>query len=415
MSDSKETKSVVHAIPQALLDHVVAQYKKPADLIGENGLLKQITKAVIEAALNVEIEQHLGHGKHGSVTNGSGNVRNGHSAKTLTGEFGEIDIVVPRDREASFSPQLIRKHQRRFPGMDERILALYARGMSTREIAAHLQDLFGAEVSPTLISAITDTVADEVRTWQSRPLDRLYPIVYLDCLMVKTREAGHSANRAIYLAIGVNTEGLKEVLGLWAAATEGAKFWLSVVSDLKNRGVADILIACVDGLKGFPEAIEAVYPNAEVQLCLVHLVRNSLNFVSWKQRKKLAADLRTIYTAATADQAALALEAFALKWDAQYAQIAKSWRANWARIIPFFAYAAEIRKVIYTTNAIESVNFSLRKLIKTRGAFPTDEAAIKLLYLGLRNIGKRWTMPIQNWKQAMSQLMIRFDKQFNPA
>jgi putative transposase len=271
-----------------------------------------------------------------------------------------------------------------------------------------------AEVSPALISTITHTVANEVRAWQSRPLDRLYPIIYLDCLMVKTREAGHSANRAIYLAIGVNADGLKEVLGLWTAATEGAKFWLSVVSDLKNRGVAEILIACVDGLKGFPEAIEAVYPNAEVQLCLVHLVRNSLNFVSWKQRKAVATDLRTIYTAPTADQAALALDAFALKWDAQYAQIAKSWRANWGRIVPFFAYAPDIRKVIYTTNAIESVNFSLRRLIKTRGAFPTDEAAIKLLYLGLRNIGKRWTMPIQNWKQAMRQLMIRFEKQFNP-
>ncbi len=418
MTDSKETKQIKqidHAIPQALLDHVIATYKKPADLIGENGLLKQLTKAVIEAALNAEMAEHLGHDRHGAVGNSSGNVRNGHSAKTITGEFGEVEIAVPRDREARFAPQLIGKHQRRFPGMDERILSLYARGMSTREIAAHLQEMFGAEVSPALISAITDTVADEVRAWQSRPLDRLYPIIYLDCLMVKTREAGHSANRAIYLAIGVNTDGLKEVLGLWTAPTEGAKFWLSVVTDLKNRGVADILIACVDGLKGFPEAIEAVFPRAEVQLCLVHLVRHSLNFVSWKQRKEVAADLRTIYTAATVDEAAVALEKFAATWDAQYPQIAKSWRNNWARIIPFFAYAPEIRKVIYTTNAIESVNFSLRKLIKTRGAFPTDEAAIKLLYLGLRNIAKRWTMPIHNWKQAMSQLMIRFDKQFNPA
>lgn len=418
MSNSKETKPgkpTDPAIPQALLDHVLANYKKPADLIGENGLLKQLTKAVVEAALNAEMAAHLGHDRHGAVGNASGNVRNGHSAKTITGEFGEVEIAVPRDREARFAPQLIGKHQRRFPGMDERILSLYARGMSTREIAAHLQEMFGAEVSPALISAITDTVADEVRAWQSRPLDRLYPILYLDCLMVKTREAGHSANRAIYLAIGVNTDGLKEVLGLWAAPTEGAKFWLSVVTDLKNRGVADILIACVDGLKGFPEAIETVYPNAEVQLCLVHLVRNSLNFVSWKQRKAVACDLRAIYTAATADAAAAALDQFAERWDHQYPQIAKSWRANWARIIPFFSYAPEIRKVIYTTNAIESVNFSLRKLIKTRGAFPTDEAAIKLLYLGLRNIARRWTMPIQNWKHAMSQLMIRFDKQFNPA
>ena len=301
------------------------------------------------------------------------------------------------------------------PGVDERILSLYARGMSTREIAAHWQEMFGAEVSPALISAITDTVADEVRVWQSRPLDRLYPILYLDCLMVKTREAGSAANRAIYLAIGVNTGGIKEVLGLWTAATEGAKFWLSVVTELKNRGVNDILIACVDGLKGFPEAIAAVYPNAEVQLCLVHLVRQSLTYVSWKQRKAVATDLRAIYTAATVDEATVALDAFALKWDAAYPQIAKSWRNNWAHVIPFFAYAPEIRKVIYTTNAIESVNYSLRRLTKTRASFPNDEAAIKLLYLGLRNISKRWTMPIQNWKQAMSQLMIRFEAQFNNA
>lgn len=304
------------------------------------------------------------------------------------------------------------------PGVDERILSLYARGMSTREIAAHWQEMFGAEVSPALISAITDTVADEVRVWQSRPLDRLYPILYLDCLMVKTREAGSAANRAIYLAIGVNTGGIKEVLGLWTAATEGAKFWLSVVTELKNRGVNDILIACVDGLKGFPEAIAAVYPNAEVQLCLVHLVhlvRQSLTYVSWKQRKAVATDLRAIYTAATVDEATVALDAFALKWDAAYPQIAKSWRNNWAHVIPFFAYAPEIRKVIYTTNAIESVNYSLRRLTKTRASCPNDEAAIKLLYLGLRNISKRWTMPIQNWKQAMSQLMIRFEAQFNNA
>lgn len=403
------------AFPQALLDHVMAHYQKPADLIGENGMLKQLTKAVFEAALNAEMAQHLGHTRHGSVGNQSGNVRNGHSAKTISGDFGEVDITVPRDRDASFSPQLLPKHQRRIPGFDERILSLYARGMSNREIAAHLHEMLGVEVSPTLISTITDTVADEVRAWQSRPLDKLYPILYLDCLMVKTREAGSAANRAIYLAIGVNTEGQKEVLGLWTAPTEGAKFWLSVVTELKNRGVEDILIACGDGLKGFPEAIEAVYPNAEVQLCIVHLVRHSLNFVSWKQRKEVAADLRNIYTAATVEEAHAALDAFALTWDAAYPQIAKSWRANWARVIPFFAYAPEIRKVIYTTNAIESVNFSLRKLIKARASLPNDEAAIKLLYLGLRNISQHWTMPIHNWKQALSQFMIHFEKQFNQA
>lgn len=412
------------AFPQALLDHVIAHYKQPSDLIGENGMLKQLTKAVFEAALNAEMNQHLGHARHGNVGNDTGNVRNGHSAKTISGDFGEVDIAIPRDRDASFTPQLLPKHQRRVPGFDERILSLYARGMSTREIAAHLQEMLGVEVSPTLISTITDTVADEVRAWQSRPLDRCYPILYLDCLMVKTREAGSAANRAIYLAIGVNIEGHKEVLGLWTAPTEGAKFWLSVVTELKNRGVQDILIACVDGLKGFPEAIEAVYPQAEVQLCIVHMVRNSLNFVSWKQRKEVAADLRTIYTAATVDEASAALDAFALTWDPQYPQIVKSWRSHWARVIPLFAYAPEIRKAMYapqevplrdTTNAIESVNFSLRKLIKARASFPSDEAAIKLLYLGLRNISQRWTMPIQNWKPAMSQFMIRFEKQFDHA
>lgn len=403
------------AFPQALLDHVMANYKKPSDLIGENGMLKQLTKAVFEAALNAEMNQHLGHSRHASVGNSTGNVRNGHSAKTISGDFGDVEITIPRDRDASFTPQLLQKHQRRVPGFDERILSLYARGMSTREIAAHLQEMLGVEVSPTLISTITDTVADEVRAWQSRPLDRLYPILYLDCLMVKTREAGSAANRAIYLAIGVNTDGHKEVLGLWAAPTEGAKFWLTVVTELKNRGVEDILIACVDGLKGFPEAIEAVYPACEVQLCIVHMVRNSLNFVSWKQRKEVAADLRPLYTAATVEEAGTALNAFAATWDPYYPQIAKSWRANWARVIPFFAFAPEIRKAIYTTNAIESVNFSCRKLIRARASFPNDEAAIKLLYLGLRNISQRWTMPIQNWKLAMSQFMIRFEEQFKRA
>ena len=413
MSDKKASQAVLAATRQELIDQLVAGYQKPADIIGENGLLKQLTKAVFEAALRAEMAVHLGHDKHAPVANALGNVRNGQSLKTVTGEFGDVEITVPRDRHASFTPQLIPKHQRRFPGLDDRILSLYARGMTTREIAAHLQEMFGAEVSPTLISTITDTVADEVRAWQARPLEPLYPILYLDCLMVKSREAGTVANRAIYLAMGVNTEGRKEVLGLWSAATEGAKFWLSVVTELKNRGVKDILIACVDGLKGFPEAIEAVFPKTEVQLCLVHLVRNSLNFVSWKQRKAVASDLRMIYTATTEAEAAIALDTFAANWNSQYPQIAKSWRANWVRVIPFFAYAPEIRKVIYTTNAIESVNFSLRKLIKNRASFPTDEAAMKLLYLGLRNIAQRWTMPIQNWKQAMSQLMIRFEDRFN--
>ena len=415
MSHSRTAIPALPLASQKLVEQLMAGYQTPADIMGENGLLRQITKAVFEAALKAEMSIHLGHDRHGTVVNSTGNVRNGESVKTVTCDFGEVEITVPRDRHASFEPKLIAKHQRRFPGIDDRILSLYARGMTTREIAAHLEEIFGAEVSPTLISTITDTVADEVKAWQARSLEAMYPIVYLDCLMVKTREAGAVANRAIYMAIGVNLEGQKEVLGLWSAATEGAKFWLAVVTELNNRGVKDILIACVDGLKGFPEAIEAVFPKTEVQLCIVHLVRNSLNFVSWKQRKEVAADLRKIYTATTEAEAQISLDQFAQKWDSQYPQIAKSWRNNWARVIPFFAYAPEIRKVIYTTNAIESVNFSLRKLIKNRASFPNDDAAIKLLYLGLRNIAKRWTMPIQNWKQAMSQLMIRFEDRFNPA
>lgn len=415
MSPSKSSIPTLPIASQKLVEQLIAGYQTPADLMGENGLLKQITKAVFEAALKAEMAVHLGHDRHGTVVNPTGNVRNGESVKTVTCDFGDVEITVPRDRHASFAPKLVAKHQRRFPGIDDRILSLYARGMTTREIAAHLEDIFGAEVSPTLISTITDTVADEVNAWQSRPLDAMYPIIYLDCLMVKTREAGAVANRAIYMAIGVNLDGQKEVLGLWSAATEGAKFWLSVVTELKNRGVADILIACVDGLKGFPEAIEAVFPKTQVQLCIVHMVRNSLNFVGWKQRKEVAADLRRIYAATTEAEAAISLDQFAVKWETQYPQIAKSWRNNWARVTPFFGYAPAIRKAIYTTNAIESVNFSLRKLIKNRASFPSDDAAIKLLYLGLRNIAKRWTMPIQNWKQAMSQFMIRFEDRFNTA
>jgi putative transposase len=397
---------------QRMVESVMADYKRPEQILGETGLLKQLTKAVMEAALRAEMTEHLGHDRHAAVGNAEGNVRNGQSSKTISAQFGEVEIDIPRDRQGSFEPVLVPKHQRRFSGIDERILSLYARGLTNREIGAHLQELFEIEVSPALISTITDTVADEVRQWQSRALDALYPIVYLDCLMVKTRESGSVNARAIYMAIGVNVQGHKEVLGLWVSANEGAKFWLSVVTELKNRGVADIFIACVDGLKGFPEAIESVFPKTQVQLCIVHMVRNSLRYVGWKDRKALAADLRTVYTAATANAAEAALDTFAGKWDAQYAQIAKSWRTHWARVTPLFEYPAEIRKVIYTTNAIESVNFSLRKIIKNRASFPSDEAAIKLIYLALRNIVQKWTMPVQNWKQAMSQFMIRFEDRF---
>lgn len=397
-------------VSNELIDSLLADYKTPEDLIGEHGLLKQLTKKLVERALEAEMAEHLGHARHDLVTNPTGNTRNGTSAKTLKGEFGELPIEVPRDRHSSFEPQLVPKHQTRWAGFDDKILSLYARGMTVREIQAHLSEMYGTEVSPTLISTVTEAVMDEVKAWQSRPLDALYPIVYLDCIHVKTRDAGAVRVKAVYLALGVTMSGEKELLGLWIAQTEGAKFWLHVVTELKNRGVADIFIACVDGLKGFPEAIEAVYPKTAVQLCIVHLVRYSLNYVSWKLRKVVAAELRTIYAAATAEEAATRLDEFEMQWGQDYASIVNSWRRNWQRIIPFFDYPPEIRRVIYTTNAIESVNMSLRKITKNRGAFPSDEALLKLFYLALRNISQKWTMPIHNWKAALNRFTILFEE-----
>lgn len=396
-------------LPTDLLDSLLADYKKPEDLIGEHGLLKQLTKALVERALQAEMTEHLGHDKHETVTNPTANVRNGKSRKTLKGEFGELSIEIPRDREGSFEPQMIPKHQTRWVGFDDKIISLYARGMTVREIQQHLTEMYGAEVSPTLISTVTDGVLDEVKQWQSRPLDAVYPVVYLDCIHVKVRDAGSVRAKAIYLAIGINMEGHKEILGLWIAQTEGAKFWLSVVTELKNRGVQDIFIACVDGLKGFPEAIETVYPQAIVQLCIVHMVRNSLNYVGWNKRKEVAADLRLIYSAATIDEAEQALSAFEDKWNNAYPPIALSWRNNWQRIIPFFDYPPEIRRIIYTTNAIESVNMSLRKVSKSRGSFPNDEAVFKLFYLALINIAKKWSMPLKDWKPALNRFTIQFE------
>ncbi len=397
-------------LPQDLIDQLLANYKKPEDLIGEDGLLKQLTKALVERALAAEMAEHLGHGKNEAVENVTGNTRNGKSKKTLKGDFGELPIEIPRDRHGSFEPQLVAKHQTRWTGFDDKILSLYARGMTVREIQAHLEEMYGAEVSPTLISSVTDAVMDEVKTWQARPLDALYPIVYLDCIHVKARDSGAVRVKAVYLALGVNLSGEKELLGLWIAQTEGAKFWLQVVTELKNRGVQDIFIACVDGLKGFPEAIEAVYPKTAVQLCIVHMVRHSLNYVAWNRRKAVAADLKQIYQSATAEEAEARLTEFEQKWNAAYPPIAQSWRRNWPRIVPFFDYPPEIRKVIYTTNAIESVNMSLRKITKNRGSFPSDEALLKLFYLALRNIAKKWTMPIRDWKAALNRFTIEFDE-----
>ena len=392
---------------EELITKVLADYQRPEDLIGNTGLLAQLTQRLIERALDVEMTAHLGYERHGAVAHPSGNTRNGRSKKTLKGEFGEVPIEVPRDRQGTFEPQLVPKHQTRWSGFDEKILSLYARGLSVRDIQAHLQEMYGTEVSPSLISSVTDAVMEEVKLWQSRPLDPVYPILYLDCIYVKVRD-GSVRSKAVYLAIGVNMAGEKEVLGLWLAQTEGAKFWLQVVTELRNRGVKDILIACVDGLKGFPEAIESVFPRATVQLCIVHMVRHSLNYVSWKRRKEVASDLKRIYQSATAEEAELRLCEFETKWDREYPPISQSWRRNWNRLIPFFDFPPEIRKVIYTTNAIESVNMSLRKLTKIRGCFPNDDALIKLFYLGLRNISQKWTMPIKDWKPALNQFTILF-------
>jgi putative transposase len=392
-----------------LIDQLLANYKSPEDVLGENGLLKQFTKAVLERAMQAELTHHLGYEKHDSKAHNNGNSRNGKSKKTLKGEFGTLPIEVPRDRQSTFEPKIVPKGQTRFDGFDDLIVSLYARGMTTREIKQHLEEIYRVEVSPSLISTVTDAVIDEVRAWHSRPLDAIYPILYLDCIMVKIRDGGHILNKAIYLVIGVNLEGIKEVLGMWVAQTEGAKFWLSVLTELQNRGVADIYIACVDGLKGLPEAIETVFPRTEVQLCIVHLVRQSLNYVNWKQRKEVASDLRLIYSAATREQAEVRLEEFGEKWDSSYPTIRPAWRRNWERIVPFLAYPEEIRRVIYTTNAIESINRGLRKIIKNRGSFPSDESAMKLLYLALGNISQKWTKPIKEWKAALNRFAIVFE------
>jgi putative transposase len=398
-------------IDKEVLDKLLANYQKPEDIVGENGLLKQLTKALVERAMEAELTTHLGYEKYDPVGYGSGNSRNGASKKKLKGDFGEIDITVPRDRNASFEPKIVPKGETRFTGFDDKILSMYARGMTTRDIQSHLEELYGVDVSPTLISNVTDAVLEEVRTWQSRPLDPLDPIVYLDALMVKMRDNGVVQNRAVYVALGVTREGRKEVLGLWSSANEGAKFWLQVLTELKNRGLQDIFIACVDGLKGFPQAIEAVYPQTTVQLCIVHLVRGSLQYVNWKERRTVAQDLRAIYQATTAAAAEQERELFAARWDQKYPTISALWRRHWEQITPLFAFPPEIRKIIYTTNAVESLHMTLRKVIKTRGSFPNEESAMKLLYLALRNISKKWG-PLPNWKEALNRFALLWEARF---
>lgn len=395
-------------IRKEILDELLKDYKNPEDITGENGLLKQLSKAVLERALESEMTHHLGYEKHGKEQKDSDNRRNGKSKKTLKTKDGEIQVTMPRDRNGRFIPKIVPKHKRRFDGFDQKIISMYARGMTVREIQGHLLEIYGTEVSPDLISTVTDGVLEEVRAWQSRPLDAIYPIIYLDAIRIKARQNSQIVNKCVYMGIGINVEGHKEVLGLWLGEQEGAKFWMNVITELKNRGVNDILIACVDGLKGFPEALEAIFPQTEVQLCIVHMIRNSLKYVSWKDRKAVAVDLKPVYTAVNEQEAQDALKRFAQTWDGKYPTISAMWQRHWNGIVPFLKYPEYIRKAIYTTNAIESLYSSLRKITKHRGSFPNDEAVIKIMYLALRNIAKKWSMPIRPWRQALNQFMIHF-------
>ncbi|MHC2389329.1 putative transposase [Bradyrhizobium liaoningense] len=395
-----------------ILDQLLAGGSlKPEDLAGEDGLLRRLKKALLERALGAELTHHLGYEKGDPAGRGSGNSRNGTSSKALLTDDGEIEIEVPRDRAGTFEPVIVAKGQTRFDGFDEKIISLYGRGMTVREIQGHLAELYGTEVSPDLISKVTDAILDEVREWQSRPLEAIYPVVFFDALRVKIRDEGMVKNKAVYVVLGITASGEKDVLGLWIEQTEGAKFWLKVMNDLRNRGVADILIAVVDGLKGFPEAINSVFPKAMVQTCIVHLIRNSLSFVSWKDRKAILPSIKAIYHAENADAALLRLEDFEAEWGKRYPAIGAAWRRAWEHVIPFFAFAPEIRKMIYTTNAVEALNRSLRKIIKTRGSFPNDEAAMKLLYLAIRNAGIHWRRPVA-WTAAMGQFAIQFGERF---
>ena len=398
----------VHTKQEALLDELLKDYTDPRDILGEHGLLKQLTKRVVERVLEAELTAHLGYAPHVRHGAEEPNARNGKGQKTVQTDTGPVDLQVPRDRHGSFAPQRVPKRQRRLEGFDAKVLSLYARGLSTREIQGHLEELYGTEVSPTRISTITDAVLEEVRAWQSRPLASVYPILYFAALCVKSRQEGPGQTKAVSLALGLTMDGEKELLGLWLSESEGAKFWLSVFTELHNRGVQDCFSACVDGLQGLPEAIEAVLPKTQGQLCIVHKVRNSLKYVPWKERRAVAADLRAIYGAATLPDAEHALERFAERWDAKYPAISPSWLADWDRVTVFFDYPPAIRRAIYTTNASESLHYSLRKVLKGRSAFPNDEAIITVLSMGLQHVATKWTQPIPEWKAALNQFVMLF-------
>jgi putative transposase len=395
-------------IRKELLDELLAEYANPEDLTGPEGLLKRLTGALVERALQAEMTDHLGYESGAVEGQGSGNSRNGAGKKTLRTDQGQVTVEVPRDRNGTFEPKLVKKHQRSFKGFDDKIMSMYARGMSVRDIQAHLSEIYATDVSPDLISSVTNAVVEEVQAWQARPLDPVWPIVFLDALVIKIRDQGVVQNKSAYIALGMGVDGHKEVLGIWLESTEGAKFWLKVIIELKNRGVQDILIACCDGLKGFPQAIEAVFPKTVIQTCIVHMIRNSMRFVGWAQRRSVCAELRGVYSAPTELAGLAELDAFEAKHAQRYPAIASSWRGNWERVRPFFDFPADLRRLIYTTNAIESLNFQLRKVTKAKGHFPSDEAATKLLYLALRNAEKKWTMVPRFWNSALNQLVIYF-------
>ena len=394
-------------LPDELIDELLAGARTEEQLVGPGGVLAGLTKRLLERAMEVELTDHLGYEHGESPPGGTGNTRNGSTPKTLATEHGPVEIETPRDRDASFEPKIVRKRQRRFEGFDDKIIALYSRGLSTRDIQAYLEDLYGVEVGRDLISRVTDAVMDDARAWASRPLDDVYPIVFLDCLVLKIREGGSVQRRACYLALGVNMEGERDVLGMWFQETEGAKFWMQVLTELKQRGIADILIACVDGLKGFPEAIEAVFPKTTVQTCIVHLIRHSLKYVPRREREQVARDLKPIYTALDADHAHEELERFDEKWGARFPVITQAWRNAWEYVTPFLAFPPEVRRVIYTTNAIEALNRQLRKAIKTKGHFPNEDAARKLVYLAVLNAVPAWTRT-RNWTAALLAFKIHF-------
>ena len=397
---------------ESALDELLAG-KTTEEIVGPDGLLKRLTKTLIERAMNAEMSHHLGYEKHAPEGRRSGNNRNGSSSKNVQGDFGAVEIEVPRDRNGTFEPKIIPKHERRFSGFDEKILSMYARGMSTREITGHLRELYGIDASPDLISTITDAVLEEVAAWQQRPLDPAYPLVFFDAIRVKIRDEGMVRNKAIHIALGVMADGTKVVLGLWLEQNEGAKFWLRVMNELRNRGVEDIMLAVVDGLKGFPDAITAVFPEAMVQTCIVHLLRNSMDFVAWKDRKALGTALKAIYRAVDAAAAEEALTAFeASFWGQRYPAIGQSWRRAWPEVIPFFAFPDEVRRIVYTTNSIEALNSKLRRAVRARGHFPNDEAATKLIYLILNRSEKEWKMPPREWNMAKAQFAVLFGERF---